>query len=77
MMSDVYLDNTISTVSSSDNFNTTCATVAPTINFNLGGEAVLVIDEKGLTYRGELAEDAGECYSMLTEFLNRAKREKL
>ena len=63
-MSDVYLDNTISTV-------------APTINFNLGDEVVLVIDEKGLTYHGELAADAGECYAMLTEFLNRAKREKL
>jgi hypothetical protein len=63
-MSDVYLDNTISTV-------------APTINFNLGDEVALVIDEKGLTYRGELAADAGECYAMLTEFLNRAKREKL
>ena len=76
-MSDVYLDNTISTVASNDIFNATCATVAPTINFNLGGKAVLVIDEKGLTYRGELAEDAGECYAMLTEFLNRAKGYKL
>ena len=28
------------------------STVAPTINFNLGDEVVLVIDEKGLTYRG-------------------------
>ena len=63
-MSDVFLNNTISTV-------------APTINFNLGDEVALVIDEKGLTYRGELAADAGECYAMLTEFLNRAKREKL
>ena len=76
-MSDLYLDNTISTVSLSDDFKITGTTVASTINFNLGGEAVLVIDEKGLTYRGELAEDAGECYAMLTEFLNRAKREKL
>ena len=76
-MSDLYLDNTISTVSLSDDFKIAGTTVASTINFNLGGEAVLVIDEKGLTYRGELAEDAGECYAMLTEFLNRAKREKL
>ena len=76
-MSDVYLNNTISTVSPSDAFETTKATVAPTINFNLGDEVVLVVDEKGLTYRGELAADAGECYAMLTEFLNRAKREKL
>ena len=53
------------------------STVAPTINFNLGDEVVLVIDEKGLTYRGELAADAGECYAMLTEFLNRAKEYKL
>jgi hypothetical protein len=51
--------------------------VAPTINFNLGDEVVLVIDEKGLTYHGELAADAGECYAMLTEFLNRAKGYKL
>jgi hypothetical protein len=51
--------------------------VAPTINFNLGDEVALVIDEKGLTYRGELAADAGECYAMLTEFLNRAKGYKL
>ena len=61
---EVYSDNTISTV-------------APTINFNLGDEVVLVIDEKGLTYRGELAADAGECYAMLTEFLNSAKEYKL
>ena len=53
------------------------STVTPAINFNLGDEAVLVINEKGLAYRGELAADAGECYAMLTEFLNRAKREKL
>jgi hypothetical protein len=64
VMSDVFLNNTISTV-------------APTINFNLGDEVVLVIDEKGLTYRGELAADAGECYAMLTEFLNSAKEYKL
>ena len=55
----------------------TISTVAPAINFNLGDEVVLVIDEKGLTYRGELAADAGECYAMLTEFLNRAKGYKL
>ncbi len=53
------------------------ATVAPAINFNLGDEVVLVVDEKGLTYRGELAADAGECYAMLTEFLYRAKEYKL
>ena len=47
--------------------------VVPSINFNIGDEVVLVIDEKGLTYRGELAADAGECYAMLTEFLNLAK----
>ena len=60
----------------SDDFKITRAMVAPTINFNLGDEVVLVIDEKGLTYRGELAADAGECYAMLTEFLNRAKGAK-
>ena len=76
-MSDVYLDNTISTVSSSDDFKITGTTVASTINFNLGDEVVLVVDEKGLTYRGKLAADAGECYAMLTEFLNRAKEYKL
>ena len=76
-MSDMYLDNTISTLSSIDMFKITKApTVAATINFNLGDEVVLVIDEKGLTYRGELAADAGECYAMLTEFLNRAKGAK-
>ena len=61
----------------SDDFKITKAAVAPTINFNLGDEVVLVIDEKGLTYHGELAADAGECYAMLTEFLNRAKGYKL
>jgi len=76
MKVNMYLDNTISTVASNDIFKTTCATVAPTINFNLGDEVVLVINEKGLTYRGELAADAGECYAMLTEFLNRAKGAK-
>tara|TARA_R110000787_G_scaffold36603_2_gene93266 strand:+ start:1708 stop:1893 length:186 start_codon:yes stop_codon:yes gene_type:complete len=57
----------------SDDFKITRASVVPSINFNLGDEAVLVINEKGLAYRGELAADAGECYAMLTEFLNLAK----
>ena len=71
-----YCDNSKS-VASNDIFKTTFATVTPAINFNLGDEAVLVINEKGLAYRGELAADAGECYAMLTEFLNRAKEYKL
>ena len=45
---------------------------ASAIQFNIDDEVVLEIDEKGLTYRGELAADAGECYAMLTAFLNRA-----
>jgi|TARA_B110000967_G_scaffold160216_1_gene166033 hypothetical protein len=61
----------------SDDFKITSAMVVPSINFNIGDEVVLVIDEKGLTYRGELAADAGECYAMLTEFLNSAKEYKL
>ena len=61
----------------SDTFKITKALVVPSINFNIGDEVVLVIDEKGLTYRGELAADAGECYAMLTEFLNSAKEYKL
>jgi len=61
----------------SDTFKITKAMVVPSINFNLGDEVVLVVDEKGLTYRGELAADAGECYAMLTEFLNSAKEYKL
>mgnify|MGYP003648463337 CR=1 FL=1 len=61
----------------SDTFKITKAMVVPSINFNIGDEVVLVIDEKGLTYRGELAADAGECYAMLTEFLNSAKEYKL
>ena len=46
---------------------------ASAIQFNIDDEVVIEINEKGLTYRGELAADAGECYAMLTEFLNRAK----
>ena len=61
----------------SDTFKITKAMVVPSINFNIGDEVVLVIDEKGLTYRGELAADSGECYAMLTEFLNSAKEYKL
>ena len=61
----------------SDAFKITRAMVVPRISFNLGDEVVLVIEEKGLTYRGELAADAGECYAMLTEFLYRAKEYKL
>tara|TARA_R110002167_G_scaffold276641_1_gene482594 strand:+ start:1074 stop:1283 length:210 start_codon:yes stop_codon:yes gene_type:complete len=45
----------------------------PSITFNLGDEIVLVINAEGLTYRGELAADAGQCYAMMREFLNRAK----
>tara|TARA_R110000822_G_scaffold273608_1_gene396034 strand:- start:239 stop:418 length:180 start_codon:yes stop_codon:yes gene_type:complete len=50
-------------------------TLAPAsaIQFNIEDEVVIEIDEKGLTYRGELAADAGECYAMMLEFLNRAK----
>ena len=88
MMSDVYnpqcpsyqnevYSDTSESVASSDDFKNTGTTVVPTINFNLGDEVVLVVDKNGLTYRGKLAADAGECYVMLTHFLNRAKREKL
>ena len=45
---------------------------ASAIQFNIEDEVVLEINEEGLTYRGELAADAGECYAMLTAFLNRA-----
>ena len=72
----VYSD-TSEFVASSDDFKITGTTVVPTISFNLGDEVVLVVDKKGLTYRGKLAADAGECYAMLTEFLNRAKEYKL
>ena len=73
---EVYSD-TSESFASSDDFKNTGTTVIPTINFNLGDEVVLVVDKKGLTYRGKLAADAGECYAMLTEFLNRAKEYKL
>tara|TARA_R110000796_G_scaffold190356_1_gene307073 strand:- start:300 stop:491 length:192 start_codon:yes stop_codon:yes gene_type:complete len=46
---------------------------ASAIQFNIDDQVVLEINEEGLTYRGELAADAGECYAMLTAFLNRAK----
>ena len=72
----VYSD-TSESVASSDDFKITGTTVVPTINFNLGDEVVLVVDKKGLTYRGKLAADAGECYVMLTHFLNRAKEGNL
>ena len=74
---EVYSENTTATIALSDDYKITGTTVVPTINFNLGDEVVLVVDKKGLTYRGKLAADAGECYVMLTHFLNRAKEGKL
>jgi hypothetical protein len=34
---------------------------------------IIVIDEKGFQYKGELIEDAGEVYKLLKEFLQNGK----
>jgi hypothetical protein len=49
-------------------------TVTSTITMHAGGnEEILRVSEEGVYYRGELAADAGECYAMLMDFLQKTK----
>jgi hypothetical protein len=41
--------------------------------FCLKNEEVIVIDEVGFKYKGELIEDKGEVYKLFKEFLKQAK----
>lgn len=47
------------------------------ITFRLGEEDIIVIDEKGFHYKGELIEDAGEVYNLFKQFLKTTKVEEL
>ena len=39
------------------------------VTFAINNEAVLVLDEKGMTYKGILIEDAGEAHRVFLEVL--------
>jgi hypothetical protein len=41
--------------------------------FCLKNEEVIVIDEVGFKYKGELIEDKGEVYKLFKEFLKQSK----
>lgn len=41
--------------------------------FDLGNNPIIVINEEGFRYKGELIEDAGEVYELFKEFLKNAK----
>lgn len=41
-------------------------TITPAAKFNFG--ITLSISNEGVTYKGKLIEDAGECYAALIEF---------
>jgi len=43
------------------------------ITFSIGGEEVLRLTEKGMVYKGELIEDAGEAHRMFLEVLRGMK----
>lgn len=40
-----------------------------TISFILKNEPIIVIDEVGFKYKGELIEDSGEVYRLFKEYL--------
>jgi hypothetical protein len=50
-------------------------TIPPTnsITFTLGNNPIIVINEEGFRYKGELIEDAGEVYELFKEYLKNAK----
>jgi len=41
--------------------------------FDLGNNPIIVINEEGFRYKGELIEDAGEVYELFKEYLKNAK----
>lgn len=51
--------------------------IQPPNSFNFylknGEQPIIVIDETGFKYKGELIEDAGEVYRLFKEFLIKAK----
>jgi hypothetical protein len=50
-------------------------TIPPTNSFifDLGNNPIIVINEEGFRYKGELIEDVGEVYELFKEYLKNAK----
>ena len=43
------------------------------ITFKIQDEPIIVLNEEGFRYKGELIEDAGEVYELFKEYLKNAK----
>lgn len=59
-----------------NNINAPGTTQANSFIFKVGDspEPVIVIDQKGFWYKGELVEDAGEVYQLFKEFIGGANQ---
>ena len=75
LMDSHLVDFTTNTVMTSNTTTYGELTTQPTNSFTLtlGNNPIIVINEEGFRYKGELIEDAGEVYELFKEFLKNAK----
>ena len=75
LMDSHLVDFTTNTVMTSNTTTYDKLTIQPpnSITLTLGNNPIIVINEEGFRYKGELIEDAGEVYELFKEFLKNAK----
>tara|TARA_R110000868_G_scaffold101340_1_gene278968 strand:+ start:83 stop:331 length:249 start_codon:yes stop_codon:yes gene_type:complete len=75
LMDSHLVDFTTNTVMTSNTTTYDELTIQPpsSFTFDLGNNPIIVINEEGFRYKGELIEDAGEVYELFKEFLKNAK----